>query len=124
MEFTPHPDQYSILYQFQCLVTTDDAYYRKLTKASDTRFGVLVASNGLDIRKADIAESDIRKLLTDGLARLEQLLISFDEAQFERHAQSIQSIFNHEYLHQGQLVVLFRQAEIELPERFREAFAL
>jgi len=50
------------------------------------------------------------------------LLATYSDIQFEDKAQTIQSIFNHEYLHQGQLVVLFRMSGIKLPERFKKAF--
>lgn len=123
MNFTPHKDQHSVLYQFQCLVSTDDVYYRKLTGSADKRFGVIV-KDGETIKKADIPETRLKTLLKDDLNKLESLIATFDDKQFEAHAQDIQRIFNHEYLHQGQLVVLFRQTEVELPERFRKAFDL
>lgn len=123
MNFTPHKDQHSVLYQFQCLVTTDDVYYRRLTDSSDNQFGVRI-EDGAVISKADIPEAELKSLLQADLSRLEALLASLSDEQFEVNAQDIQRIFNHEYLHQGQLVVLFRQAGIELPERFRKAFDL
>lgn len=123
MSFKPHKDQHSVLYQFQCLVTTDDTYYRKLTNASNKQFGVVI-EDGKVIQKADLHELELKSLLQTDLQRLEKLLTAFSDEQFEANAQDIQRIFNHEYLHQGQLVVLFRQAGIELPERFKEAFDL
>lgn len=123
MSFTPHKGQHPVLYQFQCLVTTDDAYYRKLTSHANRRFGVLI-QDGETIKKMDIPESQLKKLLQDDLTKLESLFATFDDKQFAAHSQDIQRIFNHEYLHQGQLVVLFRQADVELPERFRKAFDL
>jgi uncharacterized damage-inducible protein DinB len=123
MDFTPHKDQHSVLYQFQCLITTDNVYYRKLTNSADKRFGLLI-QDGREVKKTDIPEDNLRKLLQANLTNLESLLATFDNKQFEANAQDIQRIFNHEYLHQGQLVVLFRQAGIELPERFKKAFDL
>lgn len=115
--------QQTMLYQFQCLVTTTDAYYRRLTENADIRFGVLVHDNQV-IKKSDIAEADIQRYLKTQLTDLETLLKHFDDKQFEENVRDIQSIANHEYLHQGQLVVMFRQAGAGLPERFRKAFAL
>jgi len=123
MNFTLHPSQHTALYQFQCLATTDDAYYRKLTNNPDKRFGVLLQHNGA-VKKADVPEAQLSKLLRQDLKRLEALLATFTDEQFAIHAQTIQSIFNHEYLHQGQLIVVLRQAGVELPERFRKAFDL
>lgn len=123
MNFTPHKDQHSVLYQFQCLVITDDAYYRKLTNDSNKQFGVVV-KDGQVSQKTDVAEVELKSLLQADLQQLEELLAAFSDKQFEANAQDIQRIFNHEYLHQGQLVVLFRQAAIELPERFKKAFDL
>lgn len=116
-------EQHTMLYQFQCLVTTTDAYYRRLTENADIRFGVLVQSDRI-IRKSDLAEADIQRYLKTQLTELETLLKHFDDKQFEENVRDIQSIANHEYLHQGQLVVMFRQAGAGLPERFRKAFAL
>lgn len=123
MEFTPHKNQHSVLYQFQCLITTDDAYYRKLTNNVNKQFGVRI-DNKRVIKKAHIPKVELKNLLQTDLKRLEELLVLFGDEQFEAHAQDIQRIFNHEYLHQGQLVVLFRQADIDLPQRFTKAFDL
>ena len=123
MNFTPHKDQHSVRYQFQCLVTTDDAYYRKLTNSSNKQFGIRI-EDGEVIPKANIPETELKNLLQADLQRFEKLLAPLTDEQFEVDAQDLQRIFNHEYLHQGQLVVLFRQAGVELPERFRKAFDL
>lgn len=123
MDFTPHKDQHAVLYQFQCLVTTDDAYYRKLTNSPDQRFGVAIR-DGATIAKEAIPEPNLNTWLEQDLKRLEMLLMHFTSEQFEANAQAIQSIINHEYLHQGQLVVMFRQAGVALPQRFKEAFDL
>lgn len=123
MEFTPHKNQHSVLYQFQCLITTDNTYYRKLTNSPNRQFGMRVEDQRV-IQKVDIPETALKNLLQTGSQRLEELLATFSDEQFETHVQDIQRVFNHEYLHQGQLVVLFRQADVELPERFRKAFDL
>lgn len=123
LDFTPNANQHSVLYQFQCLVTTDDTYYRRLINHTDVRFGVRI-EDGSVIEKAKIRKDDIVQFLQADLARFERLFVDFTDQQFEDSAQDIQRIFNHEYLHQGQLVVLFREAGIELPERFTNAFDL
>lgn len=42
----------------------------------------------------------------------------------EKNIDGILAISNHEYLHHGQFIVMFREAGIELPERFKKAWAL
>ncbi|MDN5274783.1 MAG: hypothetical protein JWP06_684 [Candidatus Saccharibacteria bacterium] len=123
LDFTSNTNQHAVLYQFQCLVTTDDTYYRKLTNDTDTRFGVRIEDEST-IKKAEIREGNIVQFLQADLARFESLFVDFTDQQFKDSAQDIQRIFNHEYLHQGQLIVLFRQAGIKLPERFTKAFDL
>lgn len=114
--------QHTILYQFQCLATTTDAYYRKLTNHEDKRFGVMIRKN--TTKKADITQNDLRAILIQQVGELENLLRHFSAEDFETNIQDIQSIINHEYLHQGQLVVMFRGCGVALPERFRSAFDL
>lgn len=123
MNYQPEGEgQHTILYQFQCLATTTDAYYRKLTNHADKRFGVMVRENS--VQKSDIKAEDLKGILSRQVVELEDLLRGFTAADFEINAQDIQSICNHEYLHQGQLVVMFRGAGVDLPERFRSAFDL
>ncbi len=105
-----------------CLITTTDAYYRRLTDHADKSFGVLVDKRVT--QKSNIAESDVKDLLKRQVVTLETLLKHFSVNDFEANIQDIQAIINHEYLHQGQLVVMFREAGISLPERFRQAFDL
>ncbi len=114
---------HSVLYQFQCLITTTDTYCRRIMGHDDARFGVLL-EEGVTIKKSEIGEADIKALLSKQLTALELLLKPFDAGKLEEKARDIQSITNHEYLHQGQLVVLFRQAGVAIPDRFRIAFDL
>ena len=116
-------NQHTILYQLQCLITTTDAYYRRLTGHEDVQYGILLA-DGVVVKKDTIPEQDIWQLLRRQIVELEALLKTFDREKLEANVQDIQSIANHEYLHQGQMVVLFREADIALPERFRSAFDL
>lgn len=121
MSYRPEGDeQHTILYQFQCLVTTTDTYYRKLTNHNDKRFGIMIRDEVT--KKTDIAQGDLKVILVQQVKELEELLRSFGDDDFETSVQDIQSIINHEYLHQGQLVVMFRSRGIALPERFRSAF--
>ncbi|HEY8998858.1 MAG TPA: hypothetical protein VIM53_00905 [Candidatus Saccharimonadales bacterium] len=114
--------QHTILYQFQCLATTTDTYYRKLINNEDKRFGIIIRDEVTT--KTDIVQENLRDILTQQVQELEKLLKSFTSDDLETNVQDIQSIINHEYLHQGQLVVMFRSLGIALPERFRSAFDL
>jgi len=115
--------QHDVLYQFQCLVTTTDTYYRRIKGHSDRRFGILLSGDGA-VGKREIAASDIGNILHEQLQVLELLLRTYSIRDFEAKVRDIQAIANHEYLHQGQMVVMFRQAGVALPERFRAAFDL
>lgn len=123
MDFTPDKNQHTVLYQFQCLATTDDVYYRKLTNNSNQQFGIRIEA-GKSVAKTDIPASELKNFLEADLRQLEQLFATYDSEAAATHIQDIQRIFNHEYLHQGQLVVLFRQVGVALPERFKKAFDL
>lgn len=124
LDWTPEGlGQNSILYQFQCLVTTTDTYIRRLSNNEDTQFGVLV-QGGEMIRKGGLSVEQTKRLLKSQQQQLEELLQNLDEQQVEAKIRDIQSIANHEYLHQGQLVVMFKQASITIPERFKNAFDL
>jgi uncharacterized damage-inducible protein DinB len=123
MNYQPEGDStHTILYQFQCLATTTDTYYRKLTNHNDKRFGIMIREDVT--KKTDIAQDDIKAILIQQVAELEKLFRDFTADDFETNIQDIQSIINHEYLHQGQLVVMFRSCGVALPERFRSAFDL
>jgi len=115
--------QHSALYQFQCLITTTDTYYRKLTAHKDARFGVLIDGQRV-VTKEDVPSDTITKILKQQIIDLEDLLRNFNDADFQERIQDIQSIINHEYLHQGQLVIMFRENNTTLPDRFKKAFDL
>jgi len=126
LEYTPASKEFSfqpIRHQFQCLVTTTDTYCRHLTNAANQSFGVL-ARDGKAVDKHDITDADISERLASQITELEQLLKLYDDRRFEENAKPVQAIFNHEYLHHGQLLVMFREAGVDVPERFKKAFAL
>jgi len=124
LEYKPTNDpKHGLLYQFQCLLTTTDKYYRQLSHHENQQFGVIV-HDGVTINKVAISEDDIAALLKKQSFYLESLLKDFDTKEFGANIQTIQSIVNHEYLHQGQLVVMFRENKTPLPERFQKAFDL
>ena len=115
--------QHDVLYQFQCMVTTTDTYIRKLQKSADVRFGVFICE-GQAIKKNELTLQQTRTALKGQLQQLELMLKNYDNQKFEDSIQDIQAIANHEYLHQGQIVVMFRQADLPISERFKTAFDL
>lgn len=126
LDHKPEDNEFSfqpILHQFQCLTSTTDTYYRQLSGADNQDFGVLV-KHGTEIPKADIIKEALPEILKTQLVDLERLLKNFSNDDFEENVKAIQAICNHEYLHQGQLLVLVRQAGVDVPERFKAAFVL
>jgi hypothetical protein len=112
-----------IIFQFQCLATTTDVYLHQLKGNPNLKFGYLV-KDGKVIKKKEIAQSDLSKILEMQLEELEMIFKDFDEKQLEENLNILNIISNHEYLHQGQLIVMLREAGVDLPERFRKTFAL
>lgn len=112
-----------LLFQFQCVVTTTDSYYRKIINHQNKNYGILI-QNGKVINKVEINAGEIEKLFLIQLEVLENLFKTFDEKKLEKHIDNILTISNHEYLHQGQMIIMFREAGVELPERFKKAWAL
>lgn len=128
LNFTPEQSSknhtfQSILFQFQCIVTTTDTYLRKLTGQGNTKFGVLIIENK-EIAKKDIDGDSVKKYLKTQLEDLEVLLKKYDANKAEEELDTILKIVNHEYLHQGELILMFRRAGVEFPERFKKAWAL
>jgi hypothetical protein len=122
LDYKPNIDsQHSILYQFQCDITTTDYHIRKLTTNKKIQYGLLTEGEKI-ISKQDIRITEIKKILEEQLAKLEEILKVFDTSKTEEHTLDLQSLINHELLHQGQLVVLFREAGIDFPERFQKAW--
>ena len=112
-----------ILFQFQCIVSTTDAYYRKLTNAENQSYGIYI-ENGEIIPKDKLTAEQIKKFLPKQLKELETLLKAFDEKKTEKMIDKVSKIENHEYLHQGELILMFREAGAELPATYVRSWAL
>lgn len=113
----------SILFQFQCMACTTDTYFRKLSHAKDTAFGVYVTKDKV-IPKEELSSDMIKKILPKQLEELENLLKSIDAAKVDKLIDKVGLIMSHEYLHQGQLILMFREAGANLPESYVKAWAL
>lgn len=114
----------SILFQFQCLVGTTNAYYRKIINHKNKSYGLYIEDKNILIPDKEIPLNLIKPNLSRQLKDLESLLKNFDDKEFEKFAGRIVHIGEHEYLHQGQLILMFREAGADLPESYRKAWAL
>ena len=112
-----------ILFQFQCIVSTTDAYFRKLSNTKNQSYGIYVQGNQI-IPKAAITTEQIKKILPKQLKELEALLKKFDEKKTAKLIDKVGIIGNHEHLHQGELILMFREVGAELPPSFVKAWAL
>lgn len=112
-----------ILFQFQCIVTTTDAYFRKLSNAKNQNYGIYVDGENI-VQKKELTTEDIKKILPKQLKELETLLKDFDEKKTEKLIDKVGMISNHEHLHHGELILMFREAGAELPESFVKSWAL
>lgn len=112
-----------IFFQFQCIVSTTDAYYRKLTDVENQSYGIYI-ENGEIIPKDQLTVEQIKKILPKQLKELEALLKTFDEKKTEKLIDKVFLLGNHEYLHQGELILMFREAGAELPATYVRAWAL
>lgn len=120
------PSKYTfqpLLFQFQCIISTTDTYYRKLTAHQNQRFGILVRDDIITSKK-DIRSNEVKNLLKGQIVQLEELLRDFDLKNMEGVIDLLLATSNHEYLHQGQMIIDFRESGKELPGRFRKAWAL
>jgi uncharacterized damage-inducible protein DinB len=126
-QYSPTGDAtHTALYQFQCLVTITDGYYRRLQGVKNRSFDVAVDedNDGIVIARTDITVERIEDLLIRQGRKLEELLRLYDAEDFKSKIHDIQSIINHEYLHQGQLTLLFREMNIPLPEKVQKVIDL
>ena len=113
----------SIIFQFQCIVATTDAYYRQLTNAKNKEFGVYVTDKKV-FPKEELSAEVIKKILPKQLEEIEDLLKSFDGKKAEKYIDKVGMFGNLEYLHQGQLILMFRESGAKLPESYVKAWAL
>ncbi len=111
-----------VLYQFQCIITTTDARIRQLTGHEKERFGILVTETGL-VKKRGIKEEQIIDLLLEQGTALEKTLRKLEKFDPQTELK-LKSLIFHEYLHHGQLIVMFREKGTKFPDEFDQAWAL
>ena len=112
-----------ILFQFRCIVTTTDTYYRKMTNHSNKNYGVLIIDDRV-IRKDDLTVEMIEEYLKQQPKDLQDLLARFDEKQTEEHVDELTTMSDHEHIHFGEFILMFRLAGVDLPDRIKKAWAL
>lgn len=105
------------------MVSTTDAYYRKLSNAKNQDYGIYIDGDKI-IPKAELTVEALQNILSKQLKELEVLLRDFDEKTTVNFIDKVSIIANHEHMHHGELIVMFREAGAELPKRFVRSWAL
>ncbi len=125
-QYSPTGDAtHTALYQFQSIVTITDGYYRRLQGVKNRAFTIVVEEDtGASVARTDIGIERIEDFLIQQGRKLEDILRLYDARDFNTKIHDIQAIINYEYLHQGQLAVLFREMDIPLPQKVQEIIAL
>lgn len=113
----------SVLHQFQCIVTTTDAYYRRMINHENKNYGILIIQNTI-LSKNEVNDEIVGKQLKEQLMTLQMLLSKFLTKDTEKYIDEVMTISDHEHIHFGELIIMFRQAGIDIPDRIRKAWAL
>jgi len=111
-----------VLYQFQCILTTTNTRIRILKNEKNQKFGLLVMPE-ITYNKREIPSNLVKQILLDQVGEIEILLRLLEDYQSDI-VSNLGSLIFHEYLHQGQLIVMFRETGISLPEEFDKAWNL
>lgn len=114
-------ENHNLLYQFQCVPTSTNAHFRRLRNDENIRFGIYVKKEKI-IKKQDIKEEGILILLKEQIN--EAKLMSTNSSDIKKLLSTFITIGEHEALHQGQLVVMFRETKVEFPDEFKKAWNL
>lgn len=85
------------------------------------RFGIYVKNNNIT-KKQEIKENDILVLLKEQVIEANEII----KANYDLKTvlSAFITIGEHEALHQGQLIVMFRETKVEFPEEFKKAWSL
>jgi hypothetical protein len=125
LELKPEGERWqNIGFQFSCLVTTTDTYFRKITKHKDSKFGKAYIEGKVYTKEDLISGELLFKILEAQVNQLNDLIREMDEKDLDKHLRHLINITNHEYLHQGQLVSYFTMFGKKLPARFKKSWAL
>lgn len=129
LNFKPHYKQetvkenHNLLYQFQCIITTTDCYFRKIKGVKVEKFGILIKDR-ISIKKMEIKTEEAVLLLRKQQVEYKKILSILSSEGFKNKCPLMQIMEDHEYLHQGQIIVMFRLTGIQFPETFKKAWDL
>lgn len=114
-------ENHNVLYQFQCIFTSTNTHFRRLKNDENTRFGIYVKNEKIT-KKQEIQPDTILNLLQEQID--EARILTTDSKELNKLLATFITIGEHESLHQGQLIVMFRETKIEFPQEFKEAWNL
>jgi len=114
-------ENHNLLYQFQCILISTNTHFRRLRNEENIRFGIYV-NNGNITKKQDIQPDSILTFLKEQINEARKLIT--DGTDLKKLISTFITIGEHESLHQGQLVVMFRETNIDFPQEFKNAWNL
>ncbi len=114
-------ENHDLLYQFQCVLTSTNAHFRRLRNDENIRFAIYVKDGNIT-KKQDIKEENILSLFNEQIEEAKKVIA--DCLDLKKLLSTFITIGEHEALHQGQLVVMFRETKVEFPEEFKKAWNL
>jgi len=114
-------ENHDLLYQFQCVLTSTNAHFRRSRNDENIRFAIYV-KDGSITKKQDIKKENILSLFNEQIEEAKKVIA--DCLDLKKLLSTFITIGEHEALHQGQLVVMFRETKVEFPEEFKKAWNL
>jgi len=114
-------ENHNLLYQFQCILTSTNAHFRRIKNDENIRFGIYV-ENRSTTKKQEIPEKNTLYFLKSQIEKAQQITSNITDIQ--KLISSFITIGEHEALHQGQIVVMFRERKVEFPAEFKQAWNL
>ena len=114
-------ENHDLLYQFQCILTSADTHFRRLRGDKNQNYGIYIKNNEI-IKKRKIKEKDVLAFLKQPIEVAKKIVDNYSD--LEKIIATFITLHEHESLHQGQLVVMFRETKVEFPEVFKKAWNL
>jgi len=114
-------ENHNLLYQFQCILTSTNAHFRRIKNDENIRFGIYVENRSIT-KKQEIPEKNTLYFLKSQIEKAQQITSNITDIQ--KLISSFITIGEHEALHQGQIVVMFRERKVEFPAEFKQAWNL
>jgi len=114
-------ENHNLLYQFQCVLTSTNTHFRRLWNEENIRFGIYIKDGNIT-KKQEIIEENILPFLKEQIE--EAKLMSANYSDLRKLLSTFITIGEHETLHQGQLIIMFRESKVEFPKEFKSAWNL